>query len=173
MQPQGQQVLQLAYVVSDLEAAVQRWLGSVACGPFLVRRHLTITDGLYRGGPSTVDFSMAVAQAGPVQIELIEQHDDGPSCYRDLVPAGKDGFHHVAMITPDFDAEVRRYLNQGFVVASSGLFGDTRFAYVDTSPAVGHMVELLAETPSIRAYFDSVRRKAERWDGVTDPVRNM
>jgi hypothetical protein len=173
MQPDAKQVLQLAYVVIDLDAAVQRWLSSLGCGPFLVRRHLTVSEGLYRGRPSNVDFSMAVAQAGPVQIELIQQHDDAPSCYRDLVPAGREGFHHVAMITPDFDAEVARYVAQGFEVASSGLFGDVRFAYVDTSPAVGHMVELLEDKPSIRAYFDSVKRKAGRWDGVTDPVRSM
>lgn len=173
MQPASKQVLQLAYVVNDLDAAVRRWLDSVACGPFLIRRHLEITDGLYRGQAADVDFSMAVAQAGPVQIELIQQHDERPSCYRDLYRDGREGFHHVAMITPDFDAEVARYVANGFQVASSGLFGRVRFAYIDTSPATGHMVELLAEHPDIRAYFASVQRKADRWDGVTDPIRNM
>ena len=173
MQPASKQVLQLAYVVNDLDAAVGRWLGSVACGPFRIRRHIGVTDGVYRGRPADVDFSMAVAQAGPVQIELIQQHDDRPSCYRDLYRAGEEGFHHVAMITPEFDAEVARYVGQGFEVASSGLFGQVRFAYIDTSPATGHMVELLDEHPDIRAYFASVQRKADRWDGITDPIRSM
>ena len=39
--------------------------------------------------------SCAFAQAGPMQIELIEQHTDGPSVYRDMFPAGTGGFHHL------------------------------------------------------------------------------
>ena len=46
------------------------------------------TPCTYRGTASGVDMQVAVAQAGPVQIELIQQHCDRPSVYRDLVEHG-------------------------------------------------------------------------------------
>src|SRR3546814_15506838 len=41
-----------------------------------------------------------------------------------------------------------------------------RYAYVDTSPALGHMVEIVEDKPAIRAFFSAVRKSAEKWDGV-------
>ena len=49
----------------------------------------------YRGAESKLDLQVAVAQAGPVQIELIEQFCDRPSVYRDLFGTGESGFHQI------------------------------------------------------------------------------
>jgi hypothetical protein len=162
----------MAWVVSDLEAAALRFSRSMGVGPFLVSRHIPLNDYRYRGSPAQVDFSIAVAQAGAVQIELIEQHDEQPSVYRDLFASGAEGLHHVAFIVPDVAAEIARYSALGFDLATSGRFGDAEFAYVDTASATGHMTEILPDHPTIHSFFGAVRRAAEEWDGV-DPVREM
>ncbi|MCG8443114.1 MAG: VOC family protein [Caulobacterales bacterium] len=164
-------VLQLAYVVNDVRAAAEKWIETFGVGPFYMLDRPQVGDPRYRGTPQPVEFSVGVAQAGDIHIELIEQHCDSPSCYRDLVPKGREGFHHVGVIVEDYDAEIARYEGQGFPVAFSGEFGPLRFAYVDTSPVTGCMVEVLEDVPFIRAYFDGIRAGAEGWDG-SNPIRS-
>lgn len=156
-------ILQYAFVVPDLDAAMLKWHRTLGVGPFLVNRDLKITDPLHRGTPRAVRFSTAVAQSGSVQIELVEQHDDGPSAFRDTVPAGETRFHHVAIIADDFDAALARYAD--VEIAAQGRFGDIRFVYLDTSATLGAMLEILEDRPAIRAFFAAIRKAAERWDG--------
>lgn len=160
------EILQHAYVVPDLDAAIHHWHRTLGVGPFLINRNLKISDPLYRGRPRAVAFSTAVAQSGGIQIELVEQHDDGPSAFRDTVPAGGTGFHHVAIIAEDFDATLREHV--GVEVAAEGRFGDIRFVYLDTSATLGAMLEILEDRPAIRAFFGAIRKANERWNG--DPA---
>ena len=161
-------IIQFAWVVPNLEEAARRWHATLGVGPFLINRNLALIEPRHRGRPSATRFSTAVAQSGEFQVELIEQHDDGPSVYRDTVAPGATGLHHVAIIAGDFDAALGHYTAQGFEVGADGRFGDMRYAYVDTSPALGHMVEIVEDKPAIRAFFSAVRKSAEKWDG--DPA---
>lgn len=158
------QIIQYAWVVPDLAEAARRWHATTGIGPFLVNRDLKLDEPRYRGQPSRTRFSTAVAQHGDVQIELVEQLDDSASAYRDTVAAGTTGFHHIAFIAADFAADLAHYTDQGFAVAADGLFGPMRYAYVDTSATLGHMVEIVEDKPGIRAFFAAVRKAAERWD---------
>ncbi|MXP42866.1 VOC family protein [Allopontixanthobacter sediminis] len=162
-----QRILQMSWVVRDLEEAALRWHRTTGIGPFIVNRHIPITGGVHRGTPQKTDFSTAIAQAGSVQVELVEQHDDSPSCYRDMVAAGNEGMHHVAVIAEDYDAAVARYTDQGHEIASSGNFGEVRFCYIDTAAALGHMIEILEDSRAICAFFAMIARAAEEWDGDT------
>ena len=156
-------IIQHAWVVPDLDAAIHHWHRSLGVGPFLVNRNLKISNPRYRGVPHNVAFSTAVAQSGSIQIELVEQHDDGPSAFRDTVPAGVSRLHHVAIVAEDFDAALREYGE--FAVASEGQFGDVRFVYLDTSATLGAMLEILEDRPVIRSFFGAIRKANERWDG--------
>lgn len=164
-------VIQQAFVVSDIDAAMERWTTTFGVGPFFCNRDVQVEDPRYRGEPATFRFAGALAQAGPVQIELIQRLDDEPSCYRDLYPGDTEGFHHVAVFVDDLDAEIERYTAQGFEVAFSGVSRGMRFAYVDTSSALGIMVELLEDVPIVRASFAMIAEAGRDWDG-TDPVRD-
>ncbi len=160
-----QRILQFSWVVKDLEEAARRWHRTMGIGPFIVNPHIDIGEAVHRGRTQKTDFSVAIAQAGPVQIELVEQHDETPSCYRDTIPAGTEAMHHVAVIAEDYDAAVAAYAAQGHEIASSGQFGEIRFCYVDTVQSLGHMVEILEESSAIRAFFSMIERAADDWDG--------
>ncbi|MBS3962554.1 MAG: VOC family protein [Sandarakinorhabdus sp.] len=166
----GRSIIQFSWIVEDLEKAAQRWHATCGVGPFLVNRHIAITDPRHRGRPQVTDFSTAIAQAGLVQIELVQQHDDSPSAYRDTVPAGREALHHIAVLTEDFDATVACYAAKGYEVASDGIFGAVRFCYIDTSAALGHMVEVLEDKPMIQRFFGAIRRAAEKWDGNSETL---
>lgn len=158
-------IFQMSWVVWDLEEAARRWHRATGIGPFLINRHIGITDPIYRGAPGPVDFSTAIAQAGPVQVELVQQHDQNPSCYRDSVAEGQEAMHHVAIMADDYEAEVRRYTQQGFAIASSGSFAGVRFSYIDCRDTLGHMVEVLESGAAISKFFAAIRKAAEDWDG--------
>lgn len=166
----GSSVVQMAWVVDNLEAAAERLSRAMQVGPFLMIRRIGLDDPHHRGKPQRTDFSLALAQAGDVQIELVEQHDNSPSVYRDVFPDGPPGgmaFHHVAVIVPDVFAETARYNALGFPTASSGQFGNIDFTYVDTTAAGGFMVEVLPDMPEMHAFFGKVRGAAEDWDRAT------
>lgn len=159
-------IIQYAWVVPNLVTAIHHWHRTLGVGPFLVSRNIPIEGARHRGRPRTVPFSTAVAQSGSAQIELVEQHDDGPSAFHDTVAPGETRFHHVAIVTDQFEATLAHY--SGVEVAADGRLGDIRFAYLDTSATIGAMLEVLDDGPSIRAFFGAIRKAAERWDG--DPA---
>lgn len=162
---------QNAFVVDDMDRAIHAWLDAGA-GPFFVIPHVRLDHYEYRGAPATIDFSVAMGQAGPIQIELIAQHDDQPSHYRDSISRGESGFHHMCRFARDFDAEMAEFAAAGVPVAGQGLSGDMRFAYLDTRPTIGLMTEIIEDRASIRGLIDLVAGSAIDWDGQ-DPIRTL
>jgi hypothetical protein len=171
-QPDGT-VMQIAYVVEDLELALEYWLKKTKAGPFLVLRSLECLDPRYRGVPTDVDLDIALGFSGNVCIELIQQNCKSPSVYRELLDSKGGGFHHWALFAESFDEEVARYQQEGHVLAFSGAVAiGGRFAYMDTVAELGGMIELIEATPGVRELFANLENSAREWDG-SDPVRYM
>ena len=165
-------VRQYAFVVPDLDEGIRHWADVMGAGPFTVLRDYLGPDLTYRGAPSTTRVHYAFGQAGPVMIQLIAQDDPGPSIYRDMFAPGDGGFHHVCALVPmaEFDEQVEVFVAAGYPVAAT-LTTSAPVAYLDCRAAVGCFVELYGLSDRVAAFFDSVRRAHEEWDGVTDPIR--
>jgi hypothetical protein len=163
---------QQGWVVADLDRSIDQWLKTTEIGPFFVMRHLQITVS-HRGTPSELDFSLALGQLGGMQVELIQQHNDTGSAYRDSVAPGTDAFHHICAITHNLDADLDRLDRLGLEIAHEGTFGPMRFVYVDTRPTIGCMTELLPPDEANDGLFAMVAAAGAEWDGVTDPVRTV
>lgn len=171
----AKQICQIAWVVDDLDAAIRHWQQSARIGPFYVGEHVggIFTEATHRGNPVEVDMSCAIAQSGPVQIELIKQHGGSPSPYRDVYAEGESGLHHLCSFVDDVEAECRNYQAQGFEVVMTGVVaGQTSVAYVDTRPMTGCMTELMERTGLVVDMFAAAAAAAADWDG-TDPIRNL
>lgn len=172
----GKQYSQIAWVVDDLDKAVEQWQKMAGIGPFFVGRHVgaMFGDTKHRGLPAEIDISAAIAQAGPVQIELIQQHDSAPSPYRDVYAAGEGGLHHLCSFVDDVDAECRYFESLGYeVVLTSLIAGQTPVAYVDTRALTGTMTELMGNQGLAAQMFSATAKVAAEWDGVTDPIRDL
>ena len=171
-QPDGT-VMQIAYVVENIDAALEHWLGKIKAGPFFVLRSLEALDKRYRGAPTDVDLDIALGFSGNVCIELIQQNCKSPSVYRELLDSKGGGFHHWALFAESFEEDVARYQQQGHALAFSGSVAiGGRFAYMDTVAELGGMIELIEATPVVRELFANLENAALQWDG-TDPVRYM
>lgn len=175
-QHQNLVITQNAWVVRDLDEAIARFTGIMKLGPWFKIPKIGLNNVKYRGQPAALDISVAVAFAGHVQLELIEQHNDGPSAYRDAVPKGQDGYHHICFYPDDYDAELARYTAMGYQVATSGEVtsaNNRRFCYIDTRKDLNCMVELVDAPEGGAAVWKAMREATDAWDGKTDPVRTM
>src|SRR4051794_8516145 len=110
-------VRQNGYVVRDIEAAMRHWIDVMRVGPFFYFPTVVVEEFKYYGEPSDVQLSIALAQCGPLQIELIQQRNDAPSMYRDFLAAGREGLQHIAFWTERFDDDMRQYRAAGFEIA--------------------------------------------------------
>ena len=171
-QPVGQ-ILQVAYVARDLDAALTRWIEHMKAGPFFVLEHLEAVETTYRGQPTDPDISIALGYSGGVCVELIYQHDDGPSVYRDVHGGAGQGFHHWGVASETFDEDVERYQAMGHELAFGGrVVVGGRFAYMDTVAELSGMIELIEWTPKVCELFANMEAAARDWDGG-DPIRRM
>lgn len=166
MLPFTHRIIQNAYYVSDLDAAIDRWHRLLGIGPFLVRRHIVLPEVRYRGEPAELDISAAYVQAGPIQLELVTQHNNAPSAFRDLYGPGESGFHHVAVIPDDYVTCIARCEALGYTLATELVTASGRgAAYMDTRPLLGHMLEIYRPNEGLNALYRDVAAAAERWDG--------
>jgi Glyoxalase/Bleomycin resistance protein/Dioxygenase superfamily len=159
--------MQMCWLVPDLEAAIDSWVRTAGVGPFFWFDDVGATDGIHRGTPTDFPTSTAaIAYAGDVQIELVCQENDEPGIFRDLFPRGRYGLHHLAVVCDDYEAERDAYVAAGTEVAyEARIGGRTRTCWVDTSSALGFMVELLEQSRARAMGFATMRTAAEQWDG--------
>ena len=161
---------QNAWVVDDLEVAIKQWVNELGVGPFFVTEYRdAFQDVIYRGERGVLDMKVALAQNGPVQVELIEPSST-PSAYRDSVKSGT-GFHHMCAWSEDVSADVAYLESLGYPAANTAKVRDIEFAYVDTRPLLGCMLEFVTVNAPTQARFAEIAAAGEHWDG-TDPIRS-
>ncbi len=106
-------IRQTAYVVRDLDAAVRGGRRS-GVGPFLAMPRQRMQGYVHRGEAVDPELTLAFANSGELQIELILAHDDRPSPFRETLDAGRDGAHHLAWWVGDWTGwEHRRRTQAG------------------------------------------------------------
>jgi hypothetical protein len=169
----GLRPVQVAYHVPEPEAAAVRCERDLGWGPFFLMEHIPLSRSLYRGTPAAFDHTSAYGQAGDLMVELITQHNDGPSALRDLFAPHESGVHHVACFVADLPAELQRYREEGIAIALDACTANgVDFAMVDLSATLGHMLELYEPNDDLRRFYAHVRKCAENWDGER-PVRRL
>lgn len=166
-------VVQIAFVPGDFDAALHYWTRVIGAGPFYHLDHILLDNTRYRGAPAAVDLSAALGYWGDIQIELVRQHDDSPSIYRDWLDAGREGVQHIGVVLDDYDAfdsaHARLCAQGGDPVMETEIVNATRAAYFQM-PGEDPLVEILALKPHFLKLWDHMRRTAATWDG-SDPLR--
>lgn len=178
MKPKGPlaslgEIMQLAYVPADFDAALKFWLETMGAGPFFSLDHVTLEDVRYKGKPANIDFSLMLGYWGELQIELIRQHNDAPSIYSTWRNEQREGLHHVCILVDDM-ARARSACNDADaqVVQEGRVPGGGEFVYADTGGGPGTMLEILKPGPGSRDFFAMMRDAARDWDG-SNPIRKL
>lgn len=171
-------VEQLGMVVKDADATMAQ-LARLGIGPFYVFREVLAGDFKYKGRTSAAPLlTLAFAQTGNLQIEVIQQHNDVDSAYRDFLAEGHEGVQHVSSWqgnADDYDQKYQALIDRGLALAHEGttVGGLARFAYFTTDVPGGLCVEISeGRVPALQEMMATVAEAAKGWDG-RDPIRTF
>jgi methylmalonyl-CoA/ethylmalonyl-CoA epimerase len=147
-------IAQVGFVVRDLDAVVEQYWKLFGIGPW---HFYTYGDPLvktmsYHGRPVKYRMRLALANVGPLRIELIEPLE-GDTVYADFVREHGYGVHHLGLLVQDMAGALETAATAGFSMtmdgAGFGKGGDGHYAYLDTESRLGTTFELI-ERPSDR-----------------------
>ncbi len=157
---------QVAYVVRDLDEAIEYWHREHGVGPFLVTRNATPLDNAYYRGERarTNRLNLGFAYVGDMQLELIELIGDTPGLYKEALDRGNQGVHHYAVCVEDFAAAYNYALDNGFeAVIDSGVDGLARMSYME-NPETHLILEVIEWNPLTRPYFNTLEQRVRSAD---------
>lgn len=165
---------QVGYVVKDIESAMAQW-ARIGVGPWFYKEDVGTTEFRYFGEDSQPPaLSIALANSGPLQLELIQQRDAAPSLYRDSLQKSGEIAQHVAYWTLDrYDEYAGALLQLGYVEGHAGRMGQRgRFAYFVHPGLPSAMIEISELSGGKGEHFERIRAASEDWDGA-DPIRRL
>jgi methylmalonyl-CoA/ethylmalonyl-CoA epimerase len=140
----SQTVIQIGLIVKDVEKAAGHYAEVFGIPKPEV---VSIADDSfarteYRGKPSEAKGKAAFFDLGPVQMELIEPVG-APSTWEEFLRTKGEGIHHIAIRTSDM-AGARQFLQSwGMPTVQTGGWDGGQYAYVDSTPQLGTILELL------------------------------
>jgi len=163
---------QLGYIVEDVHAAMEKFTRNLNAGPWFLMEGVTIQHE-YRRKPNDFHGNLACGNTGHMMIELIQQLDDTPSVFTEIIKTRGYGLHHLAIGVSDFEQQLELYKRLNYEVAlytKSGM--NHRVAYMDSKGKFPHFLELIEMNVPMEAVFAGVYRASIGWDGK-DPVRDF
>lgn len=168
-------VQQLAYAVDDIETAARAHSAAFGSGPYFILRHVPLSKSVHRGVERAFDHSSAYGQWGEVMLEFVQVHSEQPNAISDLFPdrAAASGLHHTAVFVDDLAAGIAQFEDAGMPLAQlCETTTGTRFAFMDATASLGHMIELYEPDDAIRGFYAMVREASQEWDG-SEPLREL
>lgn len=167
-------VCQNGYVVRDIRAAMDHWINVMGVGPWFYMDRVKTDYFRHRGQDSPVEMSIALANSGDLQIELIQQRNDASSMYNEFLDSGREGMQHMSYWSRDYQSLYDQATSRGYVVGHEGQIGGPqgRFAYFDTQSHQGTVIEISDISGAKGKFFEHVKRASLDWDG-SRPIREM
>lgn len=137
-------VFQICFVTADIEKT-KTWLAGLLGMPVpetIVTGPREEAETEYLGQPSEARCKLAFFDMANTTIELVEP-DEHPSCWRDFLDRNGPGCHHIAFKVGGMKKKIAAFEQGGYPLLQKGEFEGGRYAYVDTEPQLGVLVELL------------------------------
>ncbi len=170
---------QIAFVVCDVDNAMRYWTQTLGVGPFFIKRNIEFINFIYRDAKAKCPtVSIALANSGYVQIELLQQQDDTPSIYKEFLDSGSEGLQHVSswMTRENMKKRKSSLIAQGVkvaqecTIASSGV----NLVYFDTDNGSGGFIYEISDLlePSHQERIKNIAKAAQEWSGH-DPIREV
>ncbi|MFT4149363.1 MAG: VOC family protein [Paracoccaceae bacterium] len=165
-------IRQVGYVTPDLHRSMAFFIEKAGIGPWFVAENVPVETCTFRGRPLKLQMSIALANSGGVQIELIQQTSDAPSIYTEFLARVPDGDlpHHYSSWSERYDEVHAKALSLGFLAVQEGRSGYGPFAYYQHPDNPAFIYEVTEFSPPRRRMFEQIAQAAVGWDG-SDPVR--
>jgi hypothetical protein len=139
-------IVQFAFTAHDIKPVSDYW-AKLGLGAMAFNKG-NLSDVEYWGKPTEIQQGFGWQRGRKIVYEWLSPITT-PNTFDDHMKMYGEGIHHLAMNVPDMPKAVAAWKAAGFKVASSGAWGEKakpgsgRFAYVDTQPIGGVIMELL------------------------------
>jgi len=134
-------IAQVGVVVRDLDKTME-YLTSLGLGPFAVRT-ITHPSATVHGKKVFYEVRIALAQQGPVQLELIE-YQKGQTIHKEFLDQNGEGIHHILFKVGNLEATLGKFAEKGIKPLQEDRFiGGGGMAYLDTAKPGGIIMELV------------------------------
>ncbi len=132
--------------VKDLDSAIDRYTRDYKLGPFKIAelKAPLVYDVEFRGRPADIHWRAAMAEVGPLAIELLEVRG-GSDDVVEWASAMEDGYWHLVsyhLTVEDAEAAARRVAETSAELVLSGRVAGTRFFMFETKGLLGGMFEV-------------------------------
>lgn len=136
---------QIGMVVRNIENSIKAYSSLFGWGPFEIFEH-KYSELIYLGKPGNFRYRFALAQISPsLQLEFIENLE-GESIYTEFLRTRGEGMHHLGFMVDGIDARIAALKQLGIGVLQSGKRPGRSFAYMDTEPLLGTIIEYRERT---------------------------
>ena len=167
-------VVQVAYLVDDMDAAMQHWLAQAGLGPWTCYRNIEL-EAVFDDAPLTLRIHEGLAYMGDLQIQLVQSlNDPGENTpYQPYLRERRFGVHHMAFFSREIDADLARAHEQGFgrICTMRDSVGH-RYAYCQSQGLPDVWIEFLELYPELTQIFAEGIAAAAGWNR-RDPIRNI
>lgn len=162
---------QVGLMSRDVDKSMQYFVDAWGMGPWFVLRNIKMSM-LYKGEPTELDVSIAMANCGDLQFEIVQQHNDAPSLYLDSL-AHTQSLHvqHVAVWTPDVRGLESKAASLGWEAVFETRSGPGRSVFITHPSEPMVCIELSDSDPFKDQVRAAIKDTAASWDGA-DPIRN-
>lgn len=164
-------IMQLGYIVEDVEAAAAEWTARAGVGPFYVLDRNAMDECYFRGVRTPAELRLGFGYWGSVQVELV-QPLNAAGFYREALRTGAGKLNHCATVVTDIDALLEKHSLRERVVLSGVMPSGLKFVYLENHLPGGLHLELIQATPSTLGAFKGMEAIARQWDGRR-PLRSM
>ena len=137
-------ITQVGIIVDDIEARARAWaevLG-VPVPEIVITDTVDLAHTEYQGRPTPARAKLAFISLGQVELELIEPIG-GPSTWQDQLDRHGDSLHHIAFEVKGMPQKVAYLQAKGIPLVQRGDYTGGRYAYLDSVPHLGAVLELL------------------------------
>ncbi|WP_435349152.1 VOC family protein [Haloarchaeobius sp. HRN-SO-5] len=138
-------ISQIAWVVADLDEAMERYRRVLGFGPWEVH-HVEPPehrDMFYDGEKTECSFAIGYTSIGDLEVEFIEP-TSGKSVHQDFLDEHGEGIHHIACFEfEDTPAVMDAFDGAGIPIVQRGQWHDRDYIYFDTTD---HLDGLYFET---------------------------
>jgi methylmalonyl-CoA/ethylmalonyl-CoA epimerase len=139
------QICQVGVVVKDLDKTIE-FLTSLGLGPFVVR-NVTHPHATVHGKTVFYQVRLALAQQGPVQLELIE-YVKGDTVHKEFLDEKGEGIHHLLFNVKNLQSTIDKFARKGIgVLQQDNFVGGGGLAYMGSDKVGGIVMEVVQRPP--------------------------
>ncbi|CAN7629574.1 VOC family protein [Phenylobacterium sp. LjRoot219] len=163
-------VRQIGLMSRDIDRSMRYFVEAWGMGPWFVLRNMKASM-LYKGQPRELEVSIAMANCGDLQFEIVEQHNDAPSLYQDALKQTPElHVQHVAVWTEDVDGVEKAAHAKGWSSVFEPLSGPGRSVFVIHPSEPKVCIEISDRDPFKERVREAIKQIAADWDG-SSPIR--